>query len=182
MLVAVQWFRHRFNDCFDKAEWTKSRAPEEMPESASYVEKLIYDKAIELVSGLHRCLKHLVQDLMLTRLRSLVLRLSLNLSERICSRLRVDMKPPCGCFTPFSTRSCMTDSRSGTLTDTWSRKVREAAAYIKSTTLIEDSMQSSDRSGQGWTRSDERFRKVTNNSTRFNEHYYAHTYRRIASL
>lgn len=49
-LTAIQWFRHRFNDCFDKAEWTKSRSPEEMPESASYAEKLIYDKAIELVS------------------------------------------------------------------------------------------------------------------------------------
>lgn len=49
-VLAIQWFRHRFNDCFDKAEWSKSRSPEEMPESASYAEKLIYDKAIELVS------------------------------------------------------------------------------------------------------------------------------------
>jgi serine/threonine-protein kinase ULK/ATG1 len=45
----VQWFRNHFNDCFEKAEWAKSKCGEDMPESAAYVEKLIYDKAIELV-------------------------------------------------------------------------------------------------------------------------------------
>lgn len=44
----IQWFRNRFNDCFDKAEWAKGRCGDDIPESASYVEKLVYDKAIEI--------------------------------------------------------------------------------------------------------------------------------------
>jgi hypothetical protein len=127
--VAVQWFRHRFNDCFDKAEWTKSRSPEEMPESASYVEKLIYDKAIELVSVPPRFSIDSAQVLMLTCLRSLVPRPSLSWSGKISSHPRADMKPLYGCCTPFSTRSCMTDLRLVTPTDTWSRKVRDPATY-----------------------------------------------------
>ncbi len=45
----MQWFRNHFNDCFEKAQWAKDRCNEEMPDSANFVEKLIYDKAIELV-------------------------------------------------------------------------------------------------------------------------------------
>ncbi|KAJ9127506.1 hypothetical protein QFC24_000915 [Naganishia onofrii] len=45
---AVQWFRTRFNDCFEKAEWARSRCPEDMPESAAYVEQMFFDKAVDL--------------------------------------------------------------------------------------------------------------------------------------
>ncbi|KAM0753377.1 kinase-like protein [Meredithblackwellia eburnea MCA 4105] len=45
---AVQWFRTRFNECFDKADFAKSRCPEEIPESAGFAEKLIYDRALEI--------------------------------------------------------------------------------------------------------------------------------------
>ncbi|KAL7342541.1 Serine/threonine-protein kinase ATG1 [Rhodotorula toruloides] len=45
---AVQWFRQRFNECFDKADFAKTRCGEEIPESATYAEKLVYDRALEL--------------------------------------------------------------------------------------------------------------------------------------
>ncbi|GAA6003097.1 hypothetical protein JCM10207_001987 [Rhodosporidiobolus poonsookiae] len=45
---AVQWFRQRFNECFDKADFAKTRCQDEIPESASYAEKLVYDRALEL--------------------------------------------------------------------------------------------------------------------------------------
>ncbi|GAA5826401.1 hypothetical protein JCM11251_002352 [Rhodosporidiobolus azoricus] len=46
---AVQWFRQRFNECFDKADFAKSRCTQdEIPESAAFAEKLIYDRALEL--------------------------------------------------------------------------------------------------------------------------------------
>ncbi|GAA5971085.1 hypothetical protein JCM11641_004139 [Rhodosporidiobolus odoratus] len=45
---AVQWFRHRFNECFDKAEFAKTRCQDEIPESAAYAEKLVYDRALDL--------------------------------------------------------------------------------------------------------------------------------------
>ncbi|KAI5475162.1 serine/threonine protein kinase ATG1 [Pseudohyphozyma bogoriensis] len=45
---AVQWFRTRFNECFDKAEFSKTRCQDDIPESATYAEKLIYDRALEI--------------------------------------------------------------------------------------------------------------------------------------
>ncbi|GAA5844785.1 hypothetical protein JCM9279_002919 [Rhodotorula babjevae] len=45
---AVQWLRQRFNECFDKADFAKSRCQDEIPESAAYAEKLVYDRALEL--------------------------------------------------------------------------------------------------------------------------------------
>ncbi|GAA6042868.1 hypothetical protein JCM8097_007200 [Rhodosporidiobolus ruineniae] len=45
---AVQWFRTRFNECFDKADFAKSKCQEELPESAANAEKLVYDRALEL--------------------------------------------------------------------------------------------------------------------------------------
>ncbi|GAA5851452.1 hypothetical protein JCM8547_001099 [Rhodosporidiobolus lusitaniae] len=45
---AVQWFRQRFNECFDKADFAKTRCQEEIPESAACAEKLVYDRALEL--------------------------------------------------------------------------------------------------------------------------------------
>ncbi|GAA5917925.1 hypothetical protein JCM6882_006505 [Rhodosporidiobolus microsporus] len=46
---AVQWFRQRFNECFDKADFAKTRCTgDEIPESAAFAEKLIYDRALEL--------------------------------------------------------------------------------------------------------------------------------------
>ncbi|SCV69825.1 BQ2448_1219 [Microbotryum intermedium] len=45
---AVQWFRQRFNECFDKADFAKSRCQDEIPESATYAEKLVYDRALEI--------------------------------------------------------------------------------------------------------------------------------------
>ncbi|KAL8293679.1 hypothetical protein RQP46_000380 [Phenoliferia psychrophenolica] len=45
---AVQWFRTRFNECFDKADFAKSRCQDEIPESAVFAEKLVYDRALEI--------------------------------------------------------------------------------------------------------------------------------------
>ncbi|GAA5961702.1 hypothetical protein JCM21900_000638 [Sporobolomyces salmonicolor] len=45
---AVQWFRQRFNECFDKADFAKTRAHDEIPEAAAFAEKLVYDRALEL--------------------------------------------------------------------------------------------------------------------------------------
>lgn len=48
--LAVQWFRSRFNDCFEKAEWAKARCPENIPATAAFAERMLYDRAVELVS------------------------------------------------------------------------------------------------------------------------------------
>ncbi|CAG8739294.1 1147_t:CDS:2, partial [Dentiscutata heterogama] len=47
---AVQWVRNRFNECLEKAECTKSRylSEEEMNVNGCFVEKLLYDKALEM--------------------------------------------------------------------------------------------------------------------------------------
>ncbi|GAA5987795.1 hypothetical protein JCM10908_007219 [Rhodotorula pacifica] len=45
---AVQWFRQRFNECYDKADFAKTRCQDELPESTAYAEKLVYDRALEL--------------------------------------------------------------------------------------------------------------------------------------
>lgn len=44
----MQWFRQRFNDCFDKAEFCKTRCGDDMPDSARFPEKLVYDRALEI--------------------------------------------------------------------------------------------------------------------------------------
>ncbi|KWU43996.1 kinase-like protein, partial [Rhodotorula sp. JG-1b] len=45
---AVQWFRQRFNECYDKADFAKTRCQDELPETTTYAEKLVYDRALEL--------------------------------------------------------------------------------------------------------------------------------------
>jgi serine/threonine-protein kinase ULK/ATG1 len=46
----VQWIRDRFNECLDKAESARQRSGiDHRDESGVVVEKLIYDRAIELV-------------------------------------------------------------------------------------------------------------------------------------
>ncbi|CAG8676284.1 20499_t:CDS:2, partial [Racocetra persica] len=47
---AVQWVRKRFNECLEKAEYTKTRylSEEEMNVNGCFVEKLLYDKALEM--------------------------------------------------------------------------------------------------------------------------------------
>ena len=49
----VQWFRSRFNECFEKAEYAKGRLPGDIPDSAMLAEKLIFDRALEMV----RCIR-----------------------------------------------------------------------------------------------------------------------------
>jgi serine/threonine-protein kinase ULK/ATG1 len=49
--TAVQWLRSRFNECVDKAEFAKSRCGDEIPESARSAERLVYDRALEMVCG-----------------------------------------------------------------------------------------------------------------------------------
>jgi len=42
----VQWLRARFNECYEKAEFAKSKCAEELP----FVDRLLHDKARETVS------------------------------------------------------------------------------------------------------------------------------------
>lgn len=42
----VQWFRARFNDVYEKAEWAKARCADELP----YVDRLVHDRARDIVS------------------------------------------------------------------------------------------------------------------------------------
>lgn len=46
--LAVQWFRARFNECFEKAEIAKSRCGD--GEYNVFTDKILYDKAMEIVS------------------------------------------------------------------------------------------------------------------------------------
>lgn len=41
--------RSRFNECFDKAEYAKGRLVGDIPDSAMLAEKLIFDRALEMV-------------------------------------------------------------------------------------------------------------------------------------
>lgn len=40
----VQWFRARFNDVYEKAEWAKARCADELP----YVDRLVHDRARDI--------------------------------------------------------------------------------------------------------------------------------------
>ena len=44
----MQWFRARFNECFEKAEIAKSRCGD--GEYQVFTDKILYDKAMEIVS------------------------------------------------------------------------------------------------------------------------------------
>jgi hypothetical protein len=46
-MSAVQWFRARFNECFEKAEIAKSRCGD--GEYHVFTDKILYDKAMEIV-------------------------------------------------------------------------------------------------------------------------------------
>jgi serine/threonine-protein kinase ULK/ATG1 len=46
---AVQWGRERFNETLEKAEFVKSKIPPDVGESHIAPEKLIYDRALEMV-------------------------------------------------------------------------------------------------------------------------------------
>ena len=47
VLTAVQWLRARFNESFEKANFAKARCGE-IPPSAQFIDKLIFDKALEM--------------------------------------------------------------------------------------------------------------------------------------
>jgi serine/threonine-protein kinase ULK/ATG1 len=40
----VQWFRARFNEVYEKAEWTKALCADELP----YVDRLVHDRARDI--------------------------------------------------------------------------------------------------------------------------------------
>lgn len=44
---AIEWMRNKFNEVFDKAEFAKSKSPDQMLKNGIYAEKLIYDRALE---------------------------------------------------------------------------------------------------------------------------------------
>jgi len=46
LMTVVQWLRARFNECYEKAEFAKSKCAEELP----FVDRLLHDKARETVS------------------------------------------------------------------------------------------------------------------------------------
>lgn len=50
IFLDVQWLRGRFNECFDKAEYAKGRLVGDIPDAAMLAEKLIFDRALEMVS------------------------------------------------------------------------------------------------------------------------------------
>ncbi|CED82805.1 ulk ulk protein kinase [Phaffia rhodozyma] len=54
----VQWFRARFNESFEKAEWAKARSADEIPESAAFAERLLYERAMDLsrTAAIHEAL------------------------------------------------------------------------------------------------------------------------------
>ena len=46
---AVQWGRERFNETLEKADFVKSKIPKDREDSSVAPEKLIYDRALEMV-------------------------------------------------------------------------------------------------------------------------------------
>jgi len=50
--LAVQWVRVRFNECLERAEYAKSKCRTDDENAAEvFPEKLLYDKALEMVSS-----------------------------------------------------------------------------------------------------------------------------------
>jgi serine/threonine-protein kinase ULK/ATG1 len=49
--LAVQWMRERFNECLDRAQAAKNKCEDENGGNAC-VEKLLYDRALEMVGTL----------------------------------------------------------------------------------------------------------------------------------
>lgn len=47
----VQWLRAKFHDGYERASFARSKAAEEMPASAQNVDKMIFDKALEVARG-----------------------------------------------------------------------------------------------------------------------------------
>lgn len=91
---AVQWLRIRFNECYDKAEFTKARTQDEIPDSAVFTEKLIFDRALEMVS----LISH-PPRMYLTGLHdSLEQQLSMSSWATILLIAKWLMKPPSTCF------------------------------------------------------------------------------------
>lgn len=48
-MTDVQWFRGRCNEYFEKAELVKGRLVGDIPDSAMLAEKLIFNRALEMV-------------------------------------------------------------------------------------------------------------------------------------
>lgn len=48
---AIQWLRTAFNDGFERANFARSKSSEEMPESAQYIDKMIFEQALEIARG-----------------------------------------------------------------------------------------------------------------------------------
>jgi serine/threonine-protein kinase ULK2 len=46
---AVQWGRERFNETLEKADFVKSKIPKDRGDTSVAPEKLIYDRALEMV-------------------------------------------------------------------------------------------------------------------------------------
>lgn len=44
----VQWLHAKFNDGYERANFARSKAAEELPETAQHVDKMIFDKALEI--------------------------------------------------------------------------------------------------------------------------------------
>jgi serine/threonine-protein kinase ULK/ATG1 len=45
---AVHWLRAKFNDGVERAKFARSRSCEDLPESAQYIDKMIFDEALEV--------------------------------------------------------------------------------------------------------------------------------------
>ena len=48
---AVQWFRLNYNDCFDKADYAKSRIGNEIIDSNEYVNNILFERSMEIAKA-----------------------------------------------------------------------------------------------------------------------------------
>lgn len=45
---AVQWFRQKYNDCFDKADFAKGKCGNEIIDSLEYVSQILFERSMEI--------------------------------------------------------------------------------------------------------------------------------------
>ncbi|TIA95976.1 hypothetical protein E3P94_03875 [Wallemia ichthyophaga] len=45
---AVQWFRYKYNDCFDKADYAKGKCGNEIIDSVEYVSQMLFERGMEI--------------------------------------------------------------------------------------------------------------------------------------
>lgn len=102
----VQWLRARFNECYERAEHAKSRLVGDIPDYCVLAEKLVFDRALEMVSIRASTISGWRRIETFFQRTSLVLQPSASSWAKIRPNARLRTILPFGCSLLFSTIPC----------------------------------------------------------------------------